>query len=52
MLVLLLFIGYKRKQIFNLVVVCEKKKRVGGEYFLLGNLYYFIKFCVKIKTWI
>ena len=42
----------KKKKI-NLVVVCEEKKRVGGEYFLLlflGNLYYFIRKYVKIKT--
>ena len=35
--------------------VCEEKKRVEGkrereEYFLLGNLYYFIELYVKIRS--
>ena len=46
----------KKKIIFNLVVVCEEKKIVGGKReirilfsILLGNLYYFIELYVKIK---
>ena len=54
---LLLFIGCKEKIIFNLVVVCEEKKIVGGKreknvffFIWLGSLYYFIRLYVKIKT--
>ena len=41
----------KKKTVF----VCEEKKRVEGkrereEYFLLGNLYYFIELYVKIRS--
>ena len=46
-----------KKNIFNLVVVCEEKKIVGEKkeirillIILLGSLYYFIGLYVKIKT--
>ena len=52
----LLFIGCKEKKKFNIVVVCEEKKVVGGKIerkilfiILLGNLYYFIGLYIKIK---
>ena len=47
----------KKKIIFNLAVVGEKKKIVGGKResrmlfaILLGSLYYFIVLYIKIKT--
>ena len=54
----MLFIGCKEKKIlFNLVVVCEKKKIVEGKreirmffIILLSSLYYFIGLYIKIKT--
>lgn len=52
----LLFISCKEKVIFNLVIVCEKKKMVGGKreirilfIILLSSLYYFIRLYIKIK---
>ena len=46
-----------KKNIFNLVFVCEEKKIVGEKkeirillIILLGSLYYFIGLYVKIKT--